>query len=113
MPQKIQIIAGNDIESPVVYTFSGNTAQTLTGMGATITATPGAVGAGTPALAATISVENNDARYGFKATVDQTNGHILKAGDTIVLEGFGEISGFRMAPAVAGLYPTAQISTEF
>jgi len=113
MPQKIQIIAGNDILVPVKYTFIANTAVSLETMLATIRAAAGAVGVGTPALYATISVENNDARYGFATGVNQSLGHILQAGDTILLEGFDEISNFLICPAAAGLYPVVQITTEF
>jgi len=116
MPQKIQILAGADIAETITpYTFAANAAVSLSTMGATIQKTAGAGEThGTQALYAIVSIENNDARYGFNSTnISTTRGHVLKAGETIVLEGFDEISKFVMCPAVAGLYPTIQITTEF
>jgi len=116
MPQKIQILAGADIAETITpYTFAANAAVSLSTMGATIQKTAGAGEThGTQALYAVVSIETNNARFGFNsALVTQARGHLIKFGKTIVLEGFDEISKFVMCPAVAGLYPTIQITTEF
>jgi len=96
------IDGGTPTSGLVVYTFSADSVKTLAQMGVTLSAAM---------IGALITIETNPVRFGFGGTVDQTNGHKLFPGDTLIMDSYGQLAQFRACNAVAGQNAKLVIST--
>ena len=71
-------------------------------------------GTGAQAIAVYISVEANDARYGFNVDPTQAGlGHVLTAGDSIRIVGVENVQAFKVISSGAGAASSLQVTPEY